>query len=140
MRCPMFARHGLAVILVWAAVTPLLRADEPKPTSLAQMLWARTDVILEHHVAAPSRPEMLLAAVKALTANAPPDHLARRLSAVSTPEQFAQLLEDLNVRQDARAAEVASLALLTAVPWRPQFVPPANLKATEQIANNRYVG
>src|SRR5262249_16918433 len=45
-----------------------------------------------------------------------------------------------NVRQDAKAAEVAALALLTAVPGRPQFVPPANLKATEQIANNRYVG
>src|SRR5262245_5044478 len=119
-------------------------ADDFKPASLADQLWAVSDAVLEHHIQPPARQEMLPAAAKPLvppSEQTTPAALARRLSSVTTREQFADFLKEYHVGPaDAQMTERGLNALLRAVPGRPVHLEPGSLKAIEQLADNRYVG
>ncbi len=136
----MSARRCLPLLFTVALLAAPAAADEPKSAALAYRLWAVSDAVLEQHVNPPSRQEMLLAVVRALASEQPAGDLARRVSAVTTEEQFAKLLDELHLPLERVPGDVAVGALLTAVPGQPPFLPAGNLRALEQIGNNRYVG
>ena len=82
-------------------------ADEPpkKPeaappaaaATAARRAQEITDVVLENHIDPPARQQMVLSGIKALSraAGLPvPPGLGRRVSAMTTPEQLAALLEE----------------------------------------------
>ena len=61
--------------------------------------------MLEHHIDPPARQQMVLSGIKAMyrAAGVPgPPGLGRRVSAVSTPEQLATLLEEVWPRTTAK--------------------------------------
>ena len=68
------------------------------PAELARHVQEITDAVLEHHIDPPARQQMVLSGIKALyraAGVAGPTGLGRRVSAVSTPEQLATLLEEV---------------------------------------------
>jgi carboxyl-terminal processing protease len=119
------------------------------PEQLAKDLWAMTDLVLDRHVDPPARQEMLRDAVKALLASAnepAPYGLSRRVSAVSTPEQFTSLLKELWPAPGAKTPPADKLAhatvegMVASLPGSASVMPQVQSKVQEQIANNRYVG
>jgi carboxyl-terminal processing protease len=144
--------------LVWAGS---LKADDPplaakkKETryqagAFAHRLWTITDLILEHHVDPPTRQEMLLAGLKVLRFTDPERQftdLSRRMSAVTTEEQFAKLLQEIwpSTRDDQPSRDEALengvfQGLRHVVPGEPALIPQRQYVALEQAAGNRYVG
>ncbi|HZU35079.1 MAG TPA: S41 family peptidase [Gemmataceae bacterium] len=122
--------------------------DDKKTTALAGRLWAMTDLVLEQHVDPPARQAMLLVALKALypaKAEGPPLNLSARVSGVTSREQFAALLEELQktigrAALDSAAEDAALNALSVSVPGQARRISPEELRIQEQIAGNRYVG
>ena len=123
----------------------------PALASVAHRLWAVTELILEHHIDPNSRQEMLLAAVKAVrskTNASLPANLSRRVSAITTKEQFVQFLKDVwpsaaGQEKEPTVEELQTAmfaALLRSVPGEPNLLPPASIRLEEQISGNRYVG
>jgi carboxyl-terminal processing protease len=117
---------------------------------IAQRLWGITELVLEKHIEPCTRQEMMLAGAKALlqTANvaSPPD-LARRVSALATREQVTAFLEEIWPKDDSgqdastKKKEAAMLeGLLAIVPGKPRLLSPEDVKSTEQLGGNRYVG
>src|SRR5262249_1019457 len=105
--------------------------------------------VLDKHVASCTRQEMLLGGVRRLLEAAgrqPPADLSRRVSALTTQEQFAALLQEVWPTDGAKRAKPEELerrfleGLPAAVPGKPPLITPAALKLEEQIAGNRYVG
>jgi carboxyl-terminal processing protease len=113
----------------------------------ARRLWIITDTVLEHHVDPPTRQEMFLAGLKGLFAAAhtdPPANLSRRVSALTTEDQFAALLQE-NWPHEGQAPvkelESAVLGgLLKCVPGEPDLISPEGLRILRQSLANRYVG
>jgi carboxyl-terminal processing protease len=111
-------------------------------------LWAVTDLVMDNHIDPPSRQEMLLGGAKRLFApDQIPSDLSRRVSKLTTEEQFTAFLREIwpTSKGDKAASteqlEMAFLAgLLESVPDRPDFIPAKTLKATEMARANRYVG
>src|SRR5262249_55635067 len=86
-------------------------AGEKEAAALAGRLWAMTDLVLEHHVDPPVRQSMLLAATKALypaDGEGRPLNLSARLSRVTTQEQFASLLDELQKITGRAAPDTAA--------------------------------
>ena len=139
---------GVLGVGLWPAAGPAAPAHDP--AAIARQVWTITDLVLDKHVAPCTRQEMLLGGVRGLLHAAgrePPADLSRRVSALTTPEQFAALLQEVwppaeeAARAKAEDMEAGFLGgLLAAVPGKPQLISPDALKLTEQIAGNRYVG
>jgi carboxyl-terminal processing protease len=149
---------GLAVCFLLAVggrSTP--PADKPAPgeprpdlSAVAKRLWAISDVVLEKHVNPPTRQEMFLGAAQGLYSAAglpAPADLSRRLSALTTEEQFAAFFE--KVWKGADPDKVASAAtledslvagLLRKVPGRAHVIAAEQLKGIDRVENNRYEG
>src|SRR5262245_35745249 len=88
----MACRHMVACVLVLSLAawsSPAVHAaDSPSEgaVKVARQLWAVTDLVLEKHIAPPSRQEMLLTAVRSLTVNKTDSaDLGRRISDITTP-------------------------------------------------------
>lgn len=148
---PSLARLAAGLVLVTFAVLSVAASEdkqEPPALGAARQLWAVTELVLDKHVAPPSRQEMLLAVARYMTPADPARaDLARRLSQVTTPEQFAEFLrERWPQAKSGKAAGPQELvatvlpALLNAVPGHPELIPLASYKAIEQVSHNRYVG
>lgn len=120
----------------------------------ARQAWVITDLVLEQDIDPPARQQMLLHGLKALlrlNEGKTPANLAERISAVTTPEQFAALLAGVwPQKKDGRDAgptrqgeHVLFNGLLA---WRTDnereafFLPPQEVKRHEMLAGNRYVG
>ena len=98
---------GLVALSIGFAGSQATLADVPSkeqskppgaPAGLATLVQSLVDTVLEHHIDPPARQQMILTGIKALykAAGAPvPDRLSSRVSAVTTPEQLASLLEDI---------------------------------------------
>jgi carboxyl-terminal processing protease len=139
---------GVCGIALWPAAGPAAPAHDP--AALARQVWPITDLVLDKHVAPCTRQEMLLGGLRGLLHAAgrePPADLSRRVSALTTPEQFAALLQEVwPPAEEAARAKADDLeagvleGLLAAVPGKPHLIPPDVLKVTEQVAGNRYVG
>jgi carboxyl-terminal processing protease len=139
----MFQRLLIGVLSI-ACLPAAARPAEPNPAAVAHRAWVITETVLERDVAAPSRQEMFLAATQALLQQAnvpPPAGLSRRVSQLTTEEQFAALLKDLWPRTGKQAELEAALfqGLLRPAPGA-RLLTPDEVKIDDQIRNNRYVG
>jgi carboxyl-terminal processing protease len=142
------SRRCLFVCLTLAASGFALSA-EPDATKTSavpfdRLLWLATDLVLDHHVEPPARQQILLAGVKELLskANKPiPADLSRRVSGVTTLEQFSVLVREIRPEKtDAEAESAAVEAALTTVPGRAHLFSPEEVKSQNTIENNNYVG
>src|SRR5262249_34841625 len=120
------------------------------PDAAARLLWGVTDAVLQHHLSPPKRDVMLLAGVKAMleaVGAEPPEDLDKRIAAVTSREQLAELLQNLQKlvpkSADKPPNQVAMATLngvLGTVPGKPDFFPADYLRVVDQLAGNRYVG
>ncbi len=122
--------------------------QEKAAEEAARKVWAVTDLVLDKHFAAPSRQEMLLAALRSVAAPGPSKaDLSRKVSEVVTPDQFAALLRECwpvtkqGVPADEKSlSEFLAREVLRAVSGSPGLVPADQHKVMEQLNQNRYVG
>ncbi len=157
----MFTRNDFAVALavlaffVWgkgtsaeqpAAQPAQAASGEDGTKALAHRLWVVTEAVLEKHVSPPARQQMLLGALAPLAANKKDltsSELSRRVSQVTTEEQFAALLRELLPAKGAleEHQKVALIdSMLNWVPGVARYIPAKELRPMVQFANNRYVG
>ena len=131
-------------------------ADEGRSgriTEAARQAWAITDVVLEKDIDPPARQQMLLHGLKAVLTQKSakiPANLASRVSAVTTPDQFAALLAEVCPADDAeakRGSDTQEARLFEGLfGWQSAeehgrfYLSPRDVKAHEMIAGNRYVG
>src|SRR5262249_24372272 len=120
-------------------------ADGP-PEKLVDRLWALTELVLDNHIDPPSRQQMLLGAARAAAragGRLAPDDLSRRASALTTKEQFAELLKEVWPK-DAPGDKLEA-ALIEAVARQAQAevavrLDPKDRENAGQNAGNRHVG
>lgn len=157
------SRHLLAYALVVLVVARAeLRADDPvKPDEskaapateaalAARQLLAVMDVILEHHIAPPTRQEMTLEALRTtyiMTARFPPQSLASQVSALKSRDEFQHFLEEAYAKfplpRQADHPTVARMLIygaLKAARGNPQFMETKSALVEQQVKGNRYVG
>ena len=140
--------------LIFAGYDPETGLEARKaPAGLAARVWEVTDLVLDHHIDSPSRQGLILAGIRQLCAMAEleaPDGLARRGSAISSPEQLAPLLDEVWSRlpadtipgqgQGLEAADLLIAAMVAVLPGGARVLTAQELKVEEQFAGNRYVG
>ncbi len=149
---------GLVILSNHAGLARSAFADEPRkdssksspvPTGLAALASEVIDTVLEHHFDPPAQQQMILTGVKAIytaTGTNVPVGLSRRVSAVTTSEALAALLEENWAATTGKSANPEELkrafldGLLRSVSGEPQLVPEKERKVLEQTAGNRYVG
>ena len=155
-RCP-------RMIFAWMiAAYPAAQAAPPVETSstarkapagLAARVWEITDLVLDHHIDPPMRQEMIVVSLKRVynAAGLPiPAGLARRVSAISGPEELAPVLDEAWSRLPADKIEVANEemepddflidSLLDALPEGASLITAQAIEVQDQFAGNRYVG
>lgn len=133
-----------------AAESPSPAAAELKgPRELGKHVQDITDTVLRHHLDPPARQQMILAGIKGLyeAAGLPiPAGLSRRVSALTTPEQFTALLVELWPSKPAKSIRTDDLAeavvngLLASVPGGAEISPAKEHEVQEQFQGNRYIG
>jgi C-terminal peptidase prc len=133
-----------------AADSPSPPATELKsPRELGKHIQDITDTILRHHLDPPTRQQMILAGIKGLyeAAGLPtPAGLSRRVSALTTAEQFTALLVELWPSRPAKSLRTRDLVealvngLLASVPGGAEIASAKEQKVQEQFQGNRYVG
>jgi C-terminal peptidase prc len=146
----MFRRCLFACLLLTACVAVRSGADEkkapakPEAPSFARLLWSASDLLLDQQISPPSRQQVLLEGVRKLLAKAgkpEPNDLARKVSAVTTPEQLEELLKELGPVATTPQANVSVLeSTLSALPGRPHYYSPEFVESTGIHQNNNYVG
>jgi carboxyl-terminal processing protease len=108
-----------------------------------------TDAVLNHHIDPPTRQQMVLTGIKAVYAAAgtqTPDGMSRRISTLSSPEQFTAFLADIWPKKPVksisaqRLEEVFLEGALECVTGSAQLISAKELKVQEQLQGNRYVG
>jgi C-terminal peptidase prc len=119
------------------------------PVLLAGRVWAIMDAVRKNHLEPPADKDMVLASAKGLvtaTGTPPPDELPQRAAAVTTEGQLAALFGDLwpggtaESDRDGKLGAATLDALFESIPGRPVPYSKAQLKLTEQLRENRYVG
>jgi carboxyl-terminal processing protease len=133
-----------------ASEPPQKPADSPPATAaLGRRVQEITDAVLQNHIDPPARQQMILAGIKALyhASGLPvPSGLSRRVSTLTTPEQFASLLAELWPAKPAKPISTQALeealveGLLESVLGHATLMAAKELKVQEQIQGNRYVG
>jgi carboxyl-terminal processing protease len=141
-----------AVLLAAApagAQAPAAKGDPKDPTAaLAGLAWTITDLALEHDLDPPARQQMLLSGLKALLRqDAGPTNLSARVSAVTTPEQFAALLKEVYSKGQLAgdSTEDGENPLLFGLlgdesRFNGPYLSQRGLKGYEVRVGNRYVG
>jgi RNA polymerase sigma factor (sigma-70 family) len=125
--------------------------DVPRtgPVLLASRVWAIMDAVRKNHLEPPAEEDMVLASARGLVTAAgtpPPDELPQRAAAVTTEGQLAALFGDVwpggaaGSDRDGKLAAATLDALFESIPGRPVPYSTAQLKLTEQLRENRYVG
>jgi C-terminal peptidase prc len=154
-------------ILAWSLVVMLAtaaQAESPPPATAqeahsarigeaARQAWRITDLVLEKDIDPPARQQMLLHGLKALLRQQKGKmsaNLAERVSAVTTPEQFAVLLAEVwpadaadAQRDDERQETILFAGLFgwqRADEFPRSYLSPEEVKRHEVSAGNRYVG
>lgn len=133
--------------------TAITRGDDPTHAQVTPKIIQRardlTDAVLAHHIEPPARQQMYLSGLVAAyeAAELPvPVGLGRRVSELTTSEQFAALVAEHWAQLAGKATKDAALedaftqGLLSAVPGEPQLMEAKDAKVAEQLENNRYVG
>jgi len=149
-------------VLAWSTVLLVVLAgpgssDSADPPSSRRDLSAIAgrahdiiDAVRKHHIDPPGRHEMILSGMAAMfkAVGVPvPDGLDGRVSSLTTREQLATLLAEVwpapledGVSAGERESDAFLEGLLAGVPGHPQLFSAKQLKVTEQIQGNRYVG
>ena len=145
----------VGIALVFGFLSPATPADPPSDKAsppdyvkLAQQTFDLIDVVEKRHLEPCTRQEMLAGGVHAFLeaiAAPAPDELNAQLAEIKSPNQLATLLVALWAKKtkDAKPDQLAAALFdgaLARSPGDPHWVPPFQLKAIEQITNNRYVG
>src|SRR5262245_7911219 len=159
-----WTRSGCLAVAVILS-TSLALADEPSavppaagdsldPDALARKAEALIGVVLEQHIDPPTRQEMWLRGIKALfesgSVTAPAD-LSTRMSRLTEPDQFRELLHEiwppeLTRRPRARAAtEQLAHSFFNGLvqasgQYEARLISATERNAQEQLGANRYVG
>src|SRR5262249_21767228 len=126
-------------------VAELIPIPEPAIDRLLNVI----DLVLEKHIAPPTRQEMLLSASRILLQEAKIDataELSRRASSVSTRTECAEFVG--SIWQQAVAAgqstgavqRALDLGLWRVVPGEMTLLPAKELKVQQQLQANQYVG
>ncbi len=150
---PFHLRKSLALAILLASPLPADEAPRspapPMPPDLPRRVLEITEAILANHVEPPARQQMIVDGLRAMRLAAhqpvPPD-LARRASAVVTPEQVAGLVAEVWPKETVGKASVDAIAeamldgLLESVPGRAERITAKEARVVEQMAGNRYVG
>jgi carboxyl-terminal processing protease len=133
-----------------ASEPPQDPSDSPPTIAvLANRVQDITDAVLQNHIDPPARQQMMLAGIKAVyhASGLPvPSGLSRRISTLTTREQFASLLAELWPAKPAKPVPAQALeealleGLLDSVPGHATLVAAKELKVQEQLQGNRYVG
>jgi carboxyl-terminal processing protease len=145
------SRRCLFALVLLIPCTSVL-ADVPEPDkpkesarTAAQTLWTLTELVLDNHVNAPARQQMLLAGARSLLASADASaslDLAREISKVTTLEQLEELLR-VRLGSKTPSAEAILHAIhssAASIPGGAEFLGPEHLKTRETIESNNYVG
>jgi carboxyl-terminal processing protease len=110
-------RRHFVWLLAASLAASVTRADPPAPkqdsgsariAAAARQAWAITDLALEKDIDPPVRQQMLLQGIKALMRRPEArwvNNLSLRVSALTTPEQFAALLAEVWPKETAPDAE-----------------------------------
>jgi C-terminal peptidase prc len=150
---------SLTVMLASAAQAETPASKTAKETrsariaEAARQAWSITDLVLEKDIDPPARQQMLLQALRALSRQGKekaPANLAERVSAVTTPEQLAVLLDEVwpadvpDANRDRDQQETILFNGLvgwqTAESFTTFYLSTQDVKRHEIIAGNRYVG
>jgi carboxyl-terminal processing protease len=131
-------------------------SPDARTVAAARQAWAITDLVLQRDIDPPARQQMLLSGLKALLRQTPGrkvTDLGTRVSAVTTPEQFAALLAEAWPTGDAakKADEESPEHTLfhglfggekshEHVAGGHGYLSPDELKRYEVLTGNRYVG
>jgi carboxyl-terminal processing protease len=106
------------------------------------------DAVLSHQIDPPTRQQMILDGLRSVHEEAgvpPPSGMARRVSALASPDQLATLLAEVwprSDRKDLRSTELEDAFLrgmLVSIPGA-GIISDKELKVAEQIEGNLYVG
>jgi carboxyl-terminal processing protease len=106
------------------------------PEAIAHRIWLLTDLVLERHVNPPARQEMLRASLADNDKPAQTFGLGKRMSLVTTEEQWIAIAKELHAANQPEMVE----RLSKSVPGGLGFIPSKQLKVMDQSAANRYVG
>ena len=149
---------GLFALLVCFAGPRATLADGPSneqskpsssPAGLAMLVQTVVDTVLERHIDPPARQQMILTGIQELykaAGHPAPQRLSSRVSAVTTTEQLAHLLDQVWPASSSKAVTARELeeallnGLLNSVSGGAYLVPEKERKVQEQNAGNRYVG
>ena len=123
-------------------------ATVSQPPPFAAQVVATADAVLTHHLDPPTRQQMILAGLKAVYEAAgqpPPQDLARKVSALATPEQFEALLAEpwpkpSGKRTPLDLEDAFVEGMLGIVPGGANLVSAKEQRVTEQFEGNAYVG
>ncbi len=129
-------------------------ADEPAKLDTAQLCFDRfqkiTTLVMDHHIDPPTLQEMFLGGVKALYLHAgvkPPADLSRRVSGLSTGEQYLAFLKESWPKFEGQPNTASTRlqtqfiqGLLQRLPGHVDLIPAAEARVLDQSAANRYVG
>jgi carboxyl-terminal processing protease len=119
------------------------------PRELGKHVQDITETVLRHHLDPPARQQMVLAGIKGLyeAAGLPiPAGLSRRVSALTTPEQFSALLVELWPARPVKKLGTGGLAeacvngLLASIPGGAVITSAKEHEVQEQFQGNRYIG
>jgi carboxyl-terminal processing protease len=142
-------------LLALALVTSPGSARDGKETPykagpLAHRAWVATDLVLERHLDPPARQQMLLGGIKSLlrhTRSPLPPGLGARVSAVSTEDQYAALLEEFWPPKAGAPVDELEADVLHGLLEGPReegppggYLTPREVNMVEVLTGNRYVG
>ena len=131
------------------ALTALCLGAAPDPPATPPGFWAVTATILAHHVEAPARQHMIHSGIVGMyrAVDKPiPAGLGARLSALTTPGEFAALLAEVRPKPSGNAGTEGGLdrafleGLSDGVPGGLELMEAKDRRVAEQMAGNRYVG
>ncbi|GAC1452020.1 MAG: hypothetical protein NVSMB9_37020 [Isosphaeraceae bacterium] len=132
---------GLSATCLWAETEP--------SGSRSPGFREISEAVLAHHVEAPTRQQMIQAGIVGMyrgVGKPLPSGLAKRISSLTSPEQFNALLAEVRPRparalkteEEIDQAFVAGLS--EGIPGGLELINAQDLKVAEQMAGNRYVG
>jgi carboxyl-terminal processing protease len=156
MRTRTLAWSLAAVLTATMAYADSPASPDARTVAAARQAWAITDLVLQRDIDPPARQQMLLSGLKALLRQTPGrkvTDLGTRVSAVTTPEQFAALLTEVWPANDAaRKGDeegpehtlfhglFGGEKLEGHLPDAHGYLSPRELKQYEVLTGNRYEG
>ena len=140
--------NSFVALWVLASLTNSLSATS-RPDDFASRMLRVVEVVIDHHIDPPTRQEMILGGTKAVFKVAkksisPPD-LSRRVSSMSSEEEFRTFLQEIwhgAVAADSDSEEQLEETMMRGMleVSQSRFISTEDRRVRQQLAENRYVG